>query len=325
MWKHTGIIALAVLVVAMLLTYTLTFQVDELKDIVLIETFGKVTSQYIGRDRQDAGLGLKWPWPIQRVVRYDSRNLVFDDTTEETLTRDKQNLIVTVYCAWRIAEPQRFHRSVKPRDPKEKVKDVQDKIRDLVRDAKKNAMSEYDMVAFVNTNPEEMHLEDIENAILGPVKKQAMKDYGVEIVRVGIKSLGLPEEVTNDVINAMKQERQRSVKQYESQGDAQAKAIEERARSASEQILAFAERKAKQIRTEGDQAAAKYYKRFAEAPEFSMFLRTLESLKKELSGSTQILLDPHQLHALGWFANGPSLPSAPTLQKPKTQEKAASR
>ena len=325
MWKHTGIIALAVLVVAMLLTYTLTFQVDELKDIVLIETFGKVTSQYIGRIRQEAGLGLKWPWPIQRVVRYDSRHMVFDDTTEETLTRDKQNLIVTVYCAWRIAEPQRFHKSVQPRDPKEKVKDVQKKIRDLVRDAKKNAMSEYDMVAFVNTDPDEMHLEDIEKAILGPVQEQAMRDYGVEIVRVGIKSLGLPEEVTNDVINAMKQERQRSVKLYESQGDAQAKAIEERAKSARDQILAFTERKAKQIRTEGDHAAAKYYEKFEESPEFSMFLRTLESLKIELRGRTQILLDPNRLQALGWFRNGPSLPSAPTLKRPETQEKTESR
>ena len=98
MKKHLGILVLAVLIVAGLLVYTVTYQVDELRDIVLIETFGKVTGQSVGRLGQ-AGLKCKWPWPIQKVTRYDSRAFVFEDTDEEAATKDKQNLLVTMYCA----------------------------------------------------------------------------------------------------------------------------------------------------------------------------------------------------------------------------------
>ena len=57
----------------------------------------------------------------------------------------------------------------------------------------------------------------------------------------------------------MKEERQRYVRRYESAGEAQAKAIEERAKASSDQIIAFAERQAQSIRSEGDRAAVAWF------------------------------------------------------------------
>ena len=313
--KHLGLLTLAALVVVVLLVYTITFQVDELKDIVLIETFGEVTRSYVGPGGDDAGLWMKWPWPVEKVIRYDARAHVFEDTYLEVATRDKQNLLVTMYCTWRIKDPRRFHTSVKSRDPAQKIRDVQERIRDLVRNFKQNAVGTTEMAKFVNTDPKEMKIDQVERKVLDPVRLQAEAQYGVEIVRLGMKSLGLSQKVAGAVIDSMKEERQRDVKRFESQGEAQARAIEARAEAARDQIVAFAERKAEEIRAEGAKAAAKYYRKFSDHPEFSVFLRSLESLKKELASRTVFLLDGSELPSVKWFRDGPSLPTAPGREK----------
>ena len=62
MKRHIGIIVLALLVFVVLLIITVTYVVDETKDIVLITTFGKITQVVDGRE--DPGLHFKLPWPI---------------------------------------------------------------------------------------------------------------------------------------------------------------------------------------------------------------------------------------------------------------------
>jgi len=307
MRKHIGAIVLAILVIGALLIYTITYQVDELKDIVLIETFGKVTRTLKGRDDQDAGLHLKWPWPVQRVVRYDSRTFVFEDTHEAVSTNDQQEMLVCVYCIWRIDDPERFHRAVRNDDPVEKAAQIQEEgLRTIVRSAKNTVVGKTNIAAFINTNPEEMQLEKIEQAILEQSRAKALGDYGVGIVRIGIRSLSLPETVTKAVIEAMKEERQRDVSRYEQQGESQAKAIEARAESARNIILAFARRKAKEIRTQGDRAAAEYYVQFREDPDLAVFLRRLESLEKIFADKATIVMDPNDFPVVKMLRDGPT-------------------
>jgi hypothetical protein len=108
----------------------------------------------------------------------------------------------------------------------------------------------------------------------------------------------------------MKAERQREASNYESAGQAQALAIRERAKEAAEQILAFANRKAGEIRAEGDSAAAAQYARFEKNWQLAAYLRSLESLKKELEGRSIFLLDSTSIPAIEYFRKGPSLPRA---------------
>jgi modulator of FtsH protease HflC len=51
------------------------FTVDRAEYVYLTQ-FGRHVATYDGRT--DAGLHLKWPWPIQSVVRYDNRLQFFD-------------------------------------------------------------------------------------------------------------------------------------------------------------------------------------------------------------------------------------------------------
>jgi membrane protease subunit HflC len=310
--RHYRMFLLALGVVVMLLISTVAYQVD-FTEYALIKTFGRTTARIDGRDQ--AGLKFKWPWPIQRLVRYDARTTVFEDTASEVATSDKQNLLVTMYCAWRIADPVLFHRTITT------VPAAQDRLRDLMRSAKKDVVGRHNMEDLINTDPSKMQIPRIEEEVLQTVREQAMGNYGADVVRVGIKSLALPKEVTTVVIEAMKEERQRDVRKFEAAGEAQATAIRERAKSASGQILAFANRKAAEIRSEGDRAAATYYKEFARNEPFSMFLRSLESLKTELEAKTVILLDGSELPAVEFFRTGPSLKrfesTSQTIGKPQ--------
>jgi membrane protease subunit HflC len=314
MARHVGMIAVAVLVVAVLLVSTVAFTVPSTEK-VLIKTFGQTTHVFDGSKKEDAGLKFKWPYPVQKVVRYDVRTFILEGAQAEFQTSDKKLMQGMMYCAWRIADPVKFNRSV------ETVEAGERRLRDLLHDAWAKVRSNYNMRDYVNTEEKSMKLGDIERDVHNLIKTQANKEYGVEIAMVGIKSLGLPESVTKDVIEAMKKERQKEIQFYESSGKAQAMAIRERARAASQKILAFARTKASNIQAEGESAAAKYYVEFAKNEELSMFLRWLDSLKKTLNERTVMVLDPKILPPLGWFTDGPpsSLQEVPTEKRPPAE------
>ncbi len=215
------------------------------------------------------------------------------------------SVLTSLYCACRIADPVKFHSKI------ERPKDAEERIRGLLRNHKKEVVPAHNMADLVNTDPEAMRILEIEDKIFAQVRKKAMEDYGVEVVRVGIKSLGLAKNATAVVIEAMKEERQRYVQEYESAGDAKADAIKESAKAYRDQILAFAKRKAQKIRSEGDLAAAMYYSKFNENPGLSMFLRSLESLKLQLSGRVIMIVDKSQNPAVGFFREGPSIVDVP--------------
>lgn len=307
---------LVVLVIATLLAWMVTFKV-EFTEHVLVQTFGKTTRVLSGGS--DAGLHFKWPF-VQRIVRYDARTFVFEDMMSELQTNDTQDITLTTFCAWRIVDPVRFQTNIRT------VKEAQEGIRSKLQSAKKQVIGDRKMEELVNTDPKRMRIAEIEDAILGQIAEESKEHYGVEIVKVGIKTLGLPESVSDKVIQAMKDERQKEAGRYETAGRAEAMAITERAKEASEQILAFANRKASEIRAQGDQAAADEYGKFGEDWQLAAFLRSLESLKKELQGRTIFLLDGSVVPGAGYFRNGPSLPpKAPTVGPEAKGEKPAAK
>lgn len=298
MKRHMVVFLLALLVVGVLLAYTVAFQIES-TEAALVNRFGRTVRSLDGATA--AGLHFKWPYPVERLVKYDKRLHVFEDVHGEIQTHDKQSILVSVFCAWRVQDPVKFHRVV------EHVDEGEARLRRLVETYKKEVINQRDMAELVNTDPAAMRLAEIEAQILQLISAKASEDYGVEIVGVGIRNLGLSQSVSEAVIEAMKAERLRYVFRYQAEGEAQATAIRERAKADRDQIVAFANRQAQNIRSEGDRAAAEYYAKFEENPRLSMFLRAMESLKKELSSKTVFLLDGSEIPAVKFFREGPSL------------------
>jgi len=311
MKRHMAVFLLALLVVGVLMVYTVAFQIES-TEAALINRFGRTVRSLDGATQ--AGLHFKWPYPVERLVKYDTRVRVFEDVHGEVQTHDKQNVLVSVYCAWRIEEPVKFHRVL------EYVDEAQARLRKLIETYKNAVISRRDMSELINTDPEAMRLVEIEAEILALIRAEASDKYGIEVVGVGIRDLGLSESVSEAVIEAMKAERLRYVRRYQAEGEAQATAIRERAKSDRDQIIAFASRQAQNIRSEGDRAAAEYYARFEENPGLSMFLRAMESLRKELSSRTVFLLDGSEIPAVKFFREGPSLDVRSDAAKAATDE-----
>ena len=283
MRKHMGLIVAALVIVAALLASTVFYRIDELKDVALVKTFGEVTK--VLRGSRDAGLHFKWPWPIQRLVRYDARTRIFEDVSVALQTGDKQQIIVTMYCTWRIEDPVKFHTSI------EKVSLLEERLKDQLRYWKTAVIGKYELRAFVNTDPKEMRLGEIEAEILTHLHEEAARDYGIDVRGVGIRANALTEKVSQAVIAQQKSERERYVKDNRAKGEALAVTIEARASAAEKKILEFAKRKAADIETKGWVAAAGIYARFKKAPELAIFLRQIESLKEQLKDNSVFVLD----------------------------------
>src|SRR5215472_14816960 len=82
-----------------------TFQVRK-SEVAVVTTFGKPTREILepGNYMPYA----KWPWPIEKVYKFDQRVQNFEDKLTEGLTRDSFNLLTSVYVGWKITEPKAF-------------------------------------------------------------------------------------------------------------------------------------------------------------------------------------------------------------------------
>src|SRR5216683_4094781 len=98
------IIGIVLFVVARLCVFT----VDR-TEFVYRTQFGRHVQTYDGAGG-DAGLHVKWPWPVESVQRLDRRLQYFDLPGAELMTRDpKRNTIdktlaLDAYVCWRIPD-----------------------------------------------------------------------------------------------------------------------------------------------------------------------------------------------------------------------------
>jgi regulator of protease activity HflC (stomatin/prohibitin superfamily) len=102
--------------------------------------------------------------------------------------------------------------------------------------------------------------------------KQAVRDnYGIEIKTLGIKQLKVSEDVSRDVFERMRAERNRRTEATISEGNAEATKIRTNANSIKTELLAAA--KARQCSCERLKPSKKYWRK--EQPLFSVLRRTL--------------------------------------------------
>ena len=302
MKAYVGIIILGVFVLLSLLAYMVTYTVSS-TEMTLVTTFGKVDLDrvYDGRDPGQAGLKFKWPRPAEALYRYDARIQLFENALSEISTKDGSQINVTMFCQWRIVDPVLFHTSVNS------VKVAEAQLRERLTSAQNDLIGQLNMDELINTDPARMKLQTVEQQLIERLRDDLAGVYGVDIVMVGFRTLGLPESTSKTVLQAMKDERQAEIKSYRARGNSLAEAIRSRARSARDTIVAFAQLKAENIRTEGYRQSAQRYQQYAANPEFAMFLRSLESLREELANQTVILLDGSKIPAVSFFKDGPSV------------------
>lgn len=279
--RHWPTMLLGVIVAAIFLTVIFSYQVED-RETALVITLDKVSNNPVG-----AGLHFRWPYPIQKIEKFDNRYRVFDGNVgrlEETLTKDGHNVIVGIYSIYKITDPVVFFKKLV------NVSNAEETLNAWMRSVKTETFGRYDFNQLVNVDPKEMKLSEIEKEMLGKLRSTA-KDYGMEIKSIGIKAINIPETITESVFTRMKNERAKEAATFRAKGRREAEKIRTEADTKSRKVLAEAEAEAQIIRSKGDAEAAQYYAVFKQDPELAIFLRKLESLRRVMQDKTTLILD----------------------------------
>ncbi len=276
--KNAGIVLIVFVIIATLALVLVSYQVRETES-ALVTRFNNPD-----REKTEPGWYFKWPRPIERVHKFDSRMRVLDADLVETTTKGAVPIIVNTYVVWRIAEPQKFFKAVQT------ISAAESKLLSQIRDTQNRVIGQHSFGEFVNSDPEKIKFELIEQEMLADLAKATSEAYGVRIETLGIKRLVLNEDVSKKVFERMGNDRVGTAQATVERGRALAARIKFDADNQRMELLAAAEARAKAIRAQGDAEAAKYYKMLEADPELAMFLRNAEVLKDILKDRTTIVI-----------------------------------
>ena len=293
----TLIIAAVLLVIFALLLFT--FQVRQ-SEVVVVSTFLKSTDT-----KTNPGLYLKWPWPIQSINRFDQRVQTFADLPSETLTADSTMLVVNVFVGWRISDAKEFF----PKFPGGSALLAQRQLENMLRSAKAAVVGKHNLSDFVNSDPSQLKFSDIEKEIQTAVAAELAKNnYGISIEFLGIKKLGLPENVTQSVFDRMKAERTKLINSAQYEGEAQATKIKSAAERQAADLIANATADATRIQGAGEAEAAKMLTVFQQNPQLAVFQLQLDALKSSLNQKSTLIFD-ERWSPFSLFQNMPANPA----------------
>ncbi len=285
MKRNTLTFTIGILLVLIFGALLFTFQVRQ-TEVALVTTFGKPTRDInTNPDKPEPGLYFKWPWPIQKVQKFDKRIQNFEDKFTETLTSDGKNVLVTVYVGWTITNPMLFRERFSGSVPR-----AEQTLERLVNSEKNIVIGQHPFSHFISTNPQELKFAQIEGEIRDRISNAAQTQYGIHLNFLGIKKLGLPESITQKVFDRMKEERMRVVAGIQALGVAEASKITSAADRDRAGIISQADATAREIRGKADAEAAKAYEIFEKNPELAVLLLQVEALET-LKERTTLILD----------------------------------
>ena len=263
--------------IALLLLYRSFLTVRE-TEFVLLTRFGQPVYTIT-----TAGLHFKWFFDSANV--FDRRLRIYNPRPSEFLTRDKKNLVIESYVAWKIENPQRFVETVG--DPVA----AEMRLHDIVWSGLAAQLGNHDLEAILSPNPEAVKSGQMLDTLAVLTGRAALTQYGIQVVDVRIKRLNLPEQNKQSVFARMRAERERIARQYRAEGEEQALSIRADADRQKEEILSAAYKDAEKIKGEGDAESTRTYSQaYSRNPRFYKLLRTLEAYKKILDDKTTAIL-----------------------------------
>jgi membrane protease subunit HflC len=232
--------------------------------------------------RTDYGPGLHFQIPfVNNVRKFDGRVLTRDYPSEQFLTSEGKILKINFFVKWRISDVARFY--IATGGGNEEV--ANRRLGEIVKDGIKGVIAQRTLQQVVAADRSEF---------VGEVEKIAGPKFaglGVTLVDVRVKTIDLPEEVSESVYNRMRQDFARQAAQLRAEGAA----VSERTRAEADrqrtEILADAYREAEILRGEGDEAAADIYARaYGRNPEFYSFYRGLQAYRKSLGQQGDVMV-----------------------------------
>ena len=286
--------------VALAAVYRTVLFVDETQ-FVIVTQFGRPV-----RTLRDAGFHLKLPY--QSAIVIDRRLQIYDPRPSEFLTEEKKNVDLDAFVCWRVADPQRFLEAVND------LPGAESRLHDIVWSELAAEVGHSALEALVSTDRGAHRLDSLVADVAVRCRERAAQAYGIEVVDVRLKRIGLPSQVRESVFQRMRSERQKMARQYRAEGEG--KALEIRAAADKERTVTLAQAYAEAERTRGSgdaEATRIYSAAHQKDAEFYEFLRTLEAYRKFLDSKTTVLLSADS-PLLKYLTGGATLGPKPQQQ-----------
>jgi membrane protease subunit HflC len=210
---------------------------------------------------------------------------IYNPRPSEALTAEKKNVDLDYFVCWSVEDPQKFLETVN--DPAGATA----RIQDMVWSKLAAAVSRSPLETLVSVDANKEKLEKLVGDVASECAASARDKYGIALVDVKIKRIGLPEQVRESVFERMRKERARIAQQYRSEGDEKAMEIRAAADRDKTFTLAAAFAEADIVRGKAEAKAARTYSEAHQKdPQFFELMRTLEAYKKIFDEKTTILL-----------------------------------
>ena len=221
------------------------------------------------------GLQFKIPF-IQDAVFIDSRLLNLDPQPEEMILSDQKRIIVDSFARYKIVDPLKFFQTVRNETT------FSDRFGRIINASVRGVIAQYSLTSLLS-NQRIKIMSEIEKQI-----KLNEDSYGVTIVDIRIGRTDLTEQVSNNVYQRMRSEREKEANLLRAEGEELSKEIRASADRQQTVIIAEAERTSSILRGEGD---AKKNMILGDAygldEEFFDFLRTMQACK-DTFGDTEM-------------------------------------
>jgi membrane protease subunit HflC len=281
MTRRPGIIVLSLLIVILFVAVQLFFVVRE-GEVVVVTFLGEPVKAHT-----EAGLYMRKPWPFQKNYPFDNRLRSMDTVYEESVTFDQKNVLISMYAAWKIADPIKFLQAVG--GGLGGVTLAESSLEDLIRDAKSQVLGRHPLSSLVNVNAGDLKFEEMEEEILSKVSVDAEDAYGIAVTTIGIHRFGFPEGITESVFDRMRQERNALAEGARAEGSKEASKIRAKAKRDSAKLVTQAEAEAIRAMAEADSRALTLFDSFNEDPDLAIFLNELKTLEKVLDNNATVI------------------------------------
>ena len=250
-----------------------TFIVDQRERVVLFQ-LGELK-----RADFTPGLHFKLPF-MQSVTRFDARIQELDNPTENFLTAEKKNVEVDSYVKWRIANSTQYYRATGGQE----IVAV-DRLSGIINSGLRSQFGSRTIQQAINSDRISM-MQALETDA-----KEKVKELGIEIVDVRIKSINLPREVSDSVYDRMRAERTRVASELRAKGAEEGEKIRANADRDAQVTVADAYRDAEKLRGRGDAKAAEIYaKAYGADAEFYKFYRSMAAYRDSIGGPNDVLV-----------------------------------
>ncbi len=254
------------------MTRQIFFTVNETGQVIITQ-FGEYK-----RSIQEPGLAFKTPF-VQTVHRFERRILASDASKAEYLAQDKKRLVADPITRWRIADPLQFFKTVRDESG------ARARLDDLVFSELRREVASHEFGVVIGPKR-----ETIMDNMARSVREKA-REFGIEVVDVGIKRADLPGEVQTSVFQRMQAEREREGKRYRSEGEEESAKLRAETDKQRTIVLATARQDAEKLRGDGDATAtAIYAAAYGKDPEFYTFTRSLRAYEQFLGRRSTLLL-----------------------------------